>query len=114
MTAVSGTIGAAGWSVNKGCLSFPRQLFGHLSLPLCFCFFLSLIPLLFVQPQVCRFNPGDAEADCGADAGRCIAELYLVHAHVPEPSHPPPLHFRWVKSGVAVKVTLMCEQECSS
>lgn len=71
----------------------------YFALPQCFN---KVIP----SPQVCRLHPGDAEADLGADAGRRLAVLHLVHTHLSEQSHSPPLHCRWVHSSIAVKVTL--------
>lgn len=48
--------------------------------------------------QICRLYPRDAEADPGADAGRSLTGLYVVHTHLSEQLYPPPFHFRWVHS----------------
>lgn len=78
---------------------------------LCQCCFYKLIfilshPLPSTCPQVCRLHSRDAEADSGADAGRSLTVLYLVHTNLSEQSHSPPLHCRWVHSSITVKVTL--------
>lgn len=117
--------------VHEGCLLFLKQLssltpvilsalypgvfqnhhlkYTVLCLSVCLLFnkliFLPSCPLASTHPQVCRFYSGDAEADPGADAGRRIAVLYLVHTNLPEQIHSPPLHSRWVHSSVTVKVT---------
>lgn len=90
---------------------FQNQCLKYIVLCLSVCFFNKLIfllssPSLPPAPQVCRFYSGDAEADPGADAGRRITVLYLVHTNLPEQIHSPPLHCRWVHSSVTVKVTL--------
>lgn len=55
-------------------------------------------PFPDARAQICRLYPRDAEADPGADAGRSLAGLYVVHTHLSEQLYPPALHFRWVHS----------------
>ena len=63
--------------------------------------------------QVCRLYSGDAEADPGADAGRSLTVLYLVHTNLSEQSHSPSCHSRWVQSSITVKVTLCTYMQSS-
>lgn len=109
--------------VCEGCILFSKQLSLLTSVVLsAFCpgvfqghclknvMRLSVYKLIFLlsppRPQVCGLYPGDAEADPGADAGRSLAVLNLVHTDVSERCHSPPLHCRWVHSSITVKVTL--------
>lgn len=90
-------------------------------LPLCFfinCYSSLLNPPNNSPPtpthlQVCRLYSGDAEADPGADAGRSLTVLYLVHTNLSEQSHSPSCHSRWVQSSITVKVTLCTYMQSS-